>query len=217
MKSNSLRNKNEQSLQKEDQMTLQVHAALKSIGTDWIKVTTGSVAAIVILIFSTIIPMLLPHPWMPWILWTISATMWSWTWGWAFVRSWSREHAQAKHSRPLAEAFCEALRARCDDLILSWHELHRDYEESPKQEDQPRILQTPMSPVWVSSVYTVWPYRVGVLQGQTEALRQDLSRVGILVEAWNHRMSGLQILEALKKYKEQVATNEDTFSAYLLE
>ena len=108
------------------------------------------------------------------------------------------------HLRPLAQAFCESLKTRCDELILNWQELHRDYEESPKEEGQSRILQTPMSPVWVSSVNKVWPYRVGLLQGRTEDLRKDLARSGILVEDWSHRVSGLQILDALKKYKEQV-------------
>jgi hypothetical protein len=62
--------------------------AFKSIGDDWIKVVTGTVASVVILAISDV-PIGKTHPWIPWLIFLV---MWSWTWAWAFVKSWNREN-----------------------------------------------------------------------------------------------------------------------------
>jgi hypothetical protein len=63
-------------------------AAFKSLGEDWIKIVTGSIAAIAILVIS-FLPVGQSHPLISVVLFFL---IWSWTWAWAFVRSWNREH-----------------------------------------------------------------------------------------------------------------------------
>lgn len=62
--------------------------AFKSLAGDWIKIVTGTVAAIVISL-AEIAPIGKQHPWLPWVTFIV---IWSWTWAWAFVNSWNREH-----------------------------------------------------------------------------------------------------------------------------
>lgn len=95
----------------------------------------------------------------------------------------------------------DSLKFRCDALILGWKELDRDYQNAPKDKYDPATLPDPMSPAWVSSERKVWPYRVGVLQGATNALREDLVRAQIQVGQWDHaHISMPQLLHALEKY-----------------
>ena len=104
----------------------------------------------------------------------------------------------------LASAFRASLRCRSDNLTLKWEELAELYQNAHKEEGQPATLQEPMSPVWVSSEWKVWPYRVGFLQVLTITLRQDLNRTSIPVEEWDVRISMPRLLDALRKYREQI-------------
>ncbi len=99
----------------------------------------------------------------------------------------------------------DTLKSRCDALILGWKELDRDYQNARKNEYDPVTLQDPMSPVWVSSEWKVWPYRIGVLQGKTNTLREDLVREGIEIEEWDSRMSMPKLLHELEKYKLEIS------------
>jgi hypothetical protein len=65
-----------------------VRAALRSVGREWIKVTTGTILAIAVSAVSYL-PLGNSHPWIPFIAFVL---IWSVAWIWAFVRSWTREH-----------------------------------------------------------------------------------------------------------------------------
>src|SRR6266571_3252328 len=65
--------------------------------------------------------------------------------------------------------FRESLLQKCDDILLGWKKLAEQYQDAKKE-----TLHDPMSPGWASSeMEKPWPYKVGVLQGRTNALRED--------------------------------------------
>lgn len=85
-----------------------VRLCFKSLKQEWIRVVTGTFAAVAISGVSYV-PIGKIHPWIPW---TIFIVIWSWTWAWAFVRSWTREHAKAERYRLLLMAEYVALIAQ---------------------------------------------------------------------------------------------------------
>jgi len=114
----------------------------------------------------------------------------------AFFNAWRKEH---KKARILA-----VLKEQCDGIILDLEELADLYLNAPKKEGDPKTLPDPMAPWWASSEWKVWPYRVGVFQGGVRALRQSLRKTTIPVEEWDSHMSVPKLLDALRKYREQL-------------
>src|SRR5260370_21807654 len=108
-------------------------------------------------------------------------------------RIWHKEWLRAEAGQGLRDG----LRARCDAIILAWKELADQYQNATHY-----TLPNPMDPGWVSYKKEVWPYKVGVLQGRTNALREDLVRAGKAVEEWNYAyMTVVQLLHAMEKYE----------------
>jgi hypothetical protein len=69
-----------------------VWLCLKSLKQEWVRVVTGTLAAVAISVISYV-PIGPTHHWIPWMIFLV---IWSWTWGWAFARSWIREHERAE-------------------------------------------------------------------------------------------------------------------------
>jgi hypothetical protein len=113
--------------------------------------------------------------------------------------------AEGAKENVLAAAFREGLNARCDDLILKWEEFAILYQNSHKEVGQPETLPDPMASWWCSAEWKYLPYRVGLLQGSTMGLRQDLRRTSIPVEEYDDRISLPRLLASLRRYKEQIA------------
>lgn len=97
-----------------------VRLAFNSLAEDWIKVVTGSAAAVVILGISYL-PLGTKHPWIPW---SVFVFMWSLTWAWAFVRSWNREHDEVERLKQLLlDEYVAHVVARHKDNII-WNLAH---------------------------------------------------------------------------------------------
>src|SRR5437763_10013314 len=112
-------------------------------------------------------------------------------------RIWHKEWLRAEAGQGLRDG----LGAKCEAIILEWEKLGEEYQNAKKE-----ILPDPMDPRWVSNQMYVWPYRVGLLQGRTNALRDDLKRAGKTVEEWKYaHMTMVQLLHALKKYESVVS------------
>ncbi len=75
------------------------------MGDDWMKVVTGTIAALFISV-AEIVPLGRKWSWLPWVTFIV---IWSWTWAWAFVRSWTREHEKVERYRVLLIADYVAL------------------------------------------------------------------------------------------------------------
>lgn len=106
-------------------------------------------------------------------------------------------------SRAVA-SFRTDLRRRCAGLIIEWQKLAELYQNALKADGDPKTLQEPMSPAWASSESRFWPYKIGNLQGQTNALRNELAAAGVVLDVWDARISLPEILEALRTYRELV-------------
>jgi len=119
----------------------------------------------------------------------------------AVLFAWRKERKRTI----LAKAFRESLKARCDDVILKWEELAELCQNAQKEVGQPATLPDPMAPWWGSAEWKYLPYKVGSLQASTVALRQDLKRTSVPVEEYDPRISMPRLLDALRKYKEQIA------------
>jgi hypothetical protein len=118
-------------------------------------------------------------------------------------RIWHKERLRAEAGQKLRDG----LRTKCDTISLEWEKLAEQYQRAKKD-----ILPNPMDPGWAGyQLEFPWPYKVGVLQGQTNALREDLVRVGIEVEEWDYAYMAMpQLLHALKNYERKVNGSNDS-------
>jgi hypothetical protein len=122
--------------------------------------------------------------------------------------AWRRERLARRLA--LESALLKSLNRRLDEAILGWETLGEDYQNWPgKEEGNAAILPNPMDPGWVNYGFRAWPYQVGKLQAKTIQIREDLSELGFSLESWDFaHMSMAQLLSALRRYKELIASRK---------
>jgi len=113
-------------------------------------------------------------------------------------RIWRKEWLRAEANQGLRDR----LKDKCDAIILGWETLGEAYQNAPKEQGQAATLPNPLDPGWISYGFKVWPYQVGILQGKTNALREDLEQLGIQVGEWDYaHMTLAELLHALRNYR----------------
>jgi hypothetical protein len=110
----------------------------------------------------------------------------------AFFYAWRDEHRKVAASQPLAQAFLESLKVRCDQLIKKWSEVNQLCENN---------LQDPLMPTWASSEMRHIPFKVGSLQMLYDSLYGDMVRALIPIPEKNVRISLPDLLETLRDCK----------------
>ena len=105
--------------------------------------------------------------------------------------------------------FSEALVQKCDDVILAWKVFAEEYGRRPNAETgQTATVPNPMDLGWSGYGFKEWHYQVGVLQGKTYTLLEDLTRAGIRVEQFDcTNFTMAELLHSLGKYQTAVANS----------
>jgi hypothetical protein len=137
---------------------------LLAVKEQWRQLLTGSLLIGLLWFADRVLPFHIPT----WIFWIILCL----TLFWAFFELWRRTHRKA--------ALYDGLPSRYRDIVDAWTKLDIVYQGWAKQQQHsPPTLPDPMSPSHWGIGDLDFRYRVGVLQGKTNALLDDLVRVGI--------------------------------------
>ncbi len=119
--------------------------------------------------------------------------------------TWRDEHSNLRTLEPLASAFRQSLKDRCDELITGWADLDRQFLEAPKTDGEPKTIQSPLDPGWKSSTYFYWPSQICAYQKSYNALRRDLRSIGIPLEPCDRLTTMPQLQTMLNHHRDQLA------------